>query len=46
MNVLNKLRGSGNNVVQFLMGEDWNHELDKDDKDYTSPLMELIGYSS
>jgi len=38
MDALNKLTGSGNDVAQFLMGEDWDQDLDEDDEDYTSPL--------
>ena len=41
MDALNKLIGSGNDVSQFLMGEDWDQEISEDDEDYTSPLMEL-----
>ena len=35
MDALNSLTGSGNNVSQFLMGEDQNQDLDKDDAEYT-----------
>ena len=46
MDMLNKITGSGNNVAQLLMGEDWDQELDGDYGDYTIPLMELmISYS-
>ena len=31
---------------QFLIGGDQDQGLDEDDKDYTSPLMELISSSS
>ena len=40
--MLNKLTGSGNDVVQLLVGEDWDKDLDKDDDDCTSLLTELI----
>ena len=46
MDVLNKLTGSGNDVAQFLVEEDLDQDLDEDDEDYTSPLMELISSSS
>ena len=38
IDALNKLTGRGNDVSQFLMGKDWYQDLDKDYKDYTSPL--------
>ena len=31
MGVLNKLTRSGKDVTQFLMGEDWDRDPDKDD---------------
>ena len=38
MDPLNKSTGSGNDVTQFLMGNDWDQDLDEDDEDYTIPL--------
>ena len=46
MDVLNNLTGGGNNVSQFLIGEELDQYLDKDDKEYTIPLVELIISSS
>ena len=42
MCALNKIIGRGNSVYQLRMGDDCDQEFDKDDEDYTSPLMDLI----
>ena len=45
LDMLNDITGSGNNVVQFLMGEEWDQDLDKDYDNYTRTLMALISSS-
>ena len=39
MDALNNIIVSRNNVDQLLMGEDWDQDLGKDDKDDISPLI-------
>ena len=46
MDEFNKSTDSGNDVAQFLIGKDWDQNLDQDDEEYTSPLMGLITSSS
>ena len=46
MDVLNNITGRENNVIQFLMGEDWDQDLDEDDEYYNIPLVVLIISSS
>ena len=46
MDALNNIIFSRNDVDQLLMGEDWDQDLDEDDEDYTSPLMNLTSSSS
>ena len=46
MDVLNNITGRENNFIQFLMGEDWDQDLDEDDEYYNIPLVVLIISSS
>ena len=46
MDALNNIIVSRNNVDHLLMGEEWDQDLDEDDEDYTSPLMNLTSSSS
>ena len=41
MDAMDQLTDSGNNTTQSLMGEYWYQGIEEDDKDYTSPLMDL-----